>query len=165
MDNETDRGRDAIRLGAVRLKGSISHQIALALAGHQTSPVLVPPYGIVACLHCGRWCYETALEAERWVLASLQGSSPWKNRVCPDCQGGMVEPLTIVVDAWGDAMDDETPWYPGLEAYAAQFAGANTTFLVFPPEATHGKLQLPEHGIGSIDYAGADAIIYRIDDL
>ena len=140
--------------------GSIAFQIAALKAGAEDRSVLRRPAdGVVACTHCGTSGQADQKQVEDW------GRSPVDHghalRVCSECAAGMIEPTAVITDEWGNRMGDDDP---GQEAYASQFAGASTTFLIFPPNVTQGRLALPDHSdaFGSVVHVGDEAIVYEI---
>ena len=146
------------------LVGSIAHQIEMVRFGGDPLILRRPPIGMVACTHCGQCVPAGDPQLVGWFRSPCDGAEWPSHRLCTDCQHSLVEPVTIVVDGWGDAMERQGPWYPGQEAVASQFTGASTTLLVYPPGAMHGRLALPDHRFdaGGVAYVGQDAIVYKI---
>lgn len=146
------------------LVGSIAHQIGMVGSGGNALTLRRPPVGMVACTHCGQCAPAGDPQLVGWVRSPCDGAEWLNHRLCTQCQYSLVEPVTIVVDRWGDAMERQGPRYAGQEAVASQFSGASTMFLVYPPDAVHGRVALPDHRFdaGAVAYAGQDAIVYKI---
>ena len=146
------------------LVGSIAHQIEMVRSGGDPLILRRPPVGMVACTHCGQCEPIGSSGVAAWAESPCDSADWSMHRLCTGCLHSLVEPVTVAVDDWGDAVERGAGSGFGEEAYAAQFAGSSTVFLVYPSSAHHGRLALPNHRMdsGSVVHVGDDAIVYKI---
>ena len=77
--------------------------------------------------------------------------------VCNWCADRLVDPLEVVRRDWFDASCQTDAWYPGLEAYESQFAGAHTWTALFAAGTRLVEMRLPDTGGDDWYIAHSDA--------